>query len=229
MAQHVPVMMNAKVMFAKVEAVAPLMALLAIQIRIVADILLKAALMGPVRNNNGEKMKSLKFSFRKLKMFSVVAVIFLLAIHMVSYAETGQECASNCSSQCNSLGSGPAWASCMENCLSGCYDKPTGIPDVPPPTPVDPSKTKSDLNSSMHSAEAGMKKESVMNIVVASSRDVLDQPCYMGGKYAGNCSLNKPYYHVLTGECYSTLKDCKEADGDLASVPGSGGCVRCGK
>ena len=48
MAQHVPVMMNAKVMFVKVEAVALLMVLLVIQLRIVADI--KAAVMALVRN-----------------------------------------------------------------------------------------------------------------------------------------------------------------------------------
>lgn len=48
-----------------------------------------------------------------------MALVVLLAIPMVSYAETGQECASNCSSQCNPLRSGPDWASCMENCLKG--------------------------------------------------------------------------------------------------------------
>jgi len=97
---------------------------------------------------------------KKLKMFSVVAVMFLLVIPMVSYAET------------------------------------------------------------MEKGE--------LNIVLASSRDVLDQPCYAGGKYAGNCSLNKPYYNILNGDCYPSLEDCKEADGDLKN-PVSSSCVRCGK
>jgi len=47
MARHVPVMMNARV-FVKGEAVAPIMAILAIQVRIVADI--KAALTVNARN-----------------------------------------------------------------------------------------------------------------------------------------------------------------------------------
>ncbi|MFH1532288.1 MAG: hypothetical protein ABIK09_16300 [Pseudomonadota bacterium] len=56
-----------------------------------------------------------------------------------------------------------------------------------------------------------------------------DQPCYAGGKYVGNCSLDNPYYHVFSGVCYASLEACKKADGDLADTPGSGGCVRCGK
>jgi hypothetical protein len=167
---------------------------------------------------------------KKLKMFSVVAVIFLLAIPVVSYAETGQECASDCVNKCAPLGSGKEYATCLENCLKGCYDKPTGIPEVPPPTPANPPKTKSENNSSKPSAEAGTEKESMItNIVVASVFDDLDQPCYVGGKYVGNCSRNKPYYNAFSGECYPTLEDCKKADGDLEKVQGSGGCVRCGK
>lgn len=77
-------------------------------------------------------------------------------------------------------------------------------------------------------ASAETKGKSELNIAVASSRDVLDQPCYMGGKYAGNCSLSKPYYNILSGDCYSTLPACKEADGDLKN-PVSSSCVRCGK
>ena len=78
--------------------------------------------------------------------------------------------------------------------------------------------------------EAGTEKEIVItNTVVASAFDDKDQPCYAGGKHVGNCSQNKPYYNVFSGECYSTLKDCKKADGDLESVQANGGCVRCGK
>ena len=64
------------------------------------------------------------------------------------------------------------------------------------------------------------------NIMVASNDDL---PCYAGGKYVGNCSRNESYYNVFNGECYSTLQDCKKADGDLSSTQGSGGCVRCSK
>lgn len=45
---------------------------------------------------------------KKLKMFSVVAVMFLLAISMVSYAETGQKCASNCVETCSGGGTNKA-------------------------------------------------------------------------------------------------------------------------
>ena len=53
MVRLVPAMMNVKVMFVKVEAVAPLMVLLAIQIRIVADI--KTERRVPVRNKEWRK------------------------------------------------------------------------------------------------------------------------------------------------------------------------------
>jgi hypothetical protein len=67
------------------------------------------------------------------------------------------------------------------------------------------------------------------NAIVASVYDDKDQPCYAGGQYVGNCSRNSPYYNVLNGECYSSLQDCKQADGDLSTVQGNGSCVRCGK
>lgn len=72
------------------------------------------------------------------------------------------------------------------------------------------------------------QKEGV-KLLMASVYDDKDQPCYAGGKHVGNCSRNRPYYNVLNGECYATLDECKQADGDLSSVSGSGGCVRCGK
>jgi hypothetical protein len=64
------------------------------------------------------------------------------------------------------------------------------------------------------------------SIVLASDSD---QPCYAGGKYLGNCPRTAPYHHVFNGTCYATLDDCKKADGDLSTAPGSGGCVRCGR
>lgn len=167
---------------------------------------------------------------KKFAMFSAVAIIFLLAVPMMSYAETGEKCAADCVDKCSSLGSGKEYATCLENCLNGCYDKPTGIPEVPPPTPVDTSMEKSDLNSLKSSTEAGTEIMSdVMIIAAASGFDDLDQPCYVGGKVAHYCSRNSPYYNAFSDECYSTLQDCKKADGDLESAPGSGGCVRCGK
>lgn len=105
---------------------------------------------------------------KKLAMFSVVAVIFLFTIPMVSYAETGEKCAADCVDKCSPLGSGKEYATCLENCLKGCYDKPTGIPEVPPPTPANPSKIKSENNSSKPSAEAGTEKA---NMIVYSWTD----------------------------------------------------------
>jgi hypothetical protein len=60
-------MMNAKVAFVKVEAVALLMVILVMNIRIAAGILLKAALMEPVRNKR-EQMAAL---LRRMKGCSV--------------------------------------------------------------------------------------------------------------------------------------------------------------
>ena len=77
-------------------------------------------------------------------MFLMVFVV-LLALPMVSYAETAQECASNCVNKCAPLGSGKEYATCSENCLKGCYDKPSGVPDVPPPRPAKPS-SKSEID-----------------------------------------------------------------------------------
>jgi len=51
MEQHVLIIMNVKVAFVKVEAVALIMAYLAAQLHIVADILLKAALIIYVQNS----------------------------------------------------------------------------------------------------------------------------------------------------------------------------------
>lgn len=64
----------------------------------------------------------------------LVTVLALLALPAVCYAESGQQCASNCVYGCEHLGSGQEYATCLQNCLKGCYDKPTGVPDVPPPS-----------------------------------------------------------------------------------------------
>lgn len=164
---------------------------------------------------------------KKELMFTVLVAV--LAVPMVSHAETAQECASNCVEQCSGGGTvkdDDIYKNCLHSCLNGCYGKPTGVPDVPPPTPV-PSSSKSGLDSSMLCAE--METESTGKIVVASAYDDFDLPCYVGGKYVRNCSRNKPYYNAFNGDCYATLDDCKKADGDMSSASGSGGCVRCGK
>lgn len=159
---------------------------------------------------------------KKLKMFFVVTVIFLLTIPIVSYAETGQECASNCSRQCESLGSGPAWASCIENCLKGCMDKPTGIPEVPPPTPVDPSKTKSDTE--VQKAVTLSSSENYQGTNGGTFLLALGEKlcCYDKGREIGRCFEMTPYLNVLNGECYSTREACKESAG------GYDFCFTCG-
>lgn len=83
-------------------------------------------------------------------------------------------------------------------------------------------------------ANANGTKETIVqmgdkNVIIASVYDDKDQPCYAGGQYVGNCSRNNPYYNVFNGVCYSSLQDCKQADGDLSTVQGNGSCVRCGK
>jgi hypothetical protein len=150
----------------------------------------------------------------------VFAVICVFTTAIVYYAEAGEKCAADCVGKCSHHGSGKDYAACVENCLKGCFDKPTGIPPVPEPKPVTPSKPKSDLKNFNSNFCANAEKESASStIVVASASDDKDQPCYVGGKYVGNCSRNKPYYNAFNGECYATLKDCG----------GSSSCVRCGK
>ncbi len=167
---------------------------------------------------------------KTLAILSVVAAIFSLTMTELCYAETAQTCASNCVSKCSPLGSGKEYATCLENCIKGCYDKGTDVPPVPAPTPVTPSKSQSDLNGPKLCAETCTEKaDTSENIVVASASTDKDLPCYVGGKMAGYCSRLLPYLHVFSDTCHSTLQDCKKKDGDLASVPGSGGCVRCGK
>lgn len=71
---------------------------------------------------------------RSTSTLCLVMVLALLALSAVCNAESGQQCASNCVSGCEHLGSGKEYATCLQNCLKGCYDKPTGVPDVPPPS-----------------------------------------------------------------------------------------------
>lgn len=150
----------------------------------------------------------------------LMVLVALMVIPLASYAETKDKCESKCLQLCSNKDD-ESFNGCMKVCMAKC--KPTDSHNLPMPS-------KSDLNSSKPCAEAGTEKESVItNIMVASVFDDNDQPCYVGGKYVRNCSRNKPYYNVFSGECYPTLTECKKADGDLASAQGSGGCVRCGK
>ncbi|MBU4479823.1 hypothetical protein KKG48_00055 [Patescibacteria group bacterium] len=144
-------------------------------------------------------------------MFLMVFAVLLIVVSKVSYAD----CASDCVNKCIPLGSQKKYADCMENCLDGCLEEPPdNVPDVPPPTPYKPSEEKSELNKSNLYAEADI---------------IRLQPCYVGGKVVKFCPQLFPYYNVFSDGCYSTLEDCKEADGDLKNVPGKGGCVLCGR
>jgi hypothetical protein len=153
----------------------------------------------------------------------LMVLVALMVIPLVSYADTKDKCQSKCLNLCsnkNDEDHAGCMTVCMDRCLHGNLMKSRNLSELP----------KFDLNSSTLYAEAGTGKESVTkNIVVASVFDDNDQPCYVGGKYVRNCSRNKPYYNAFSGECYPTLQECKKADGDLANVQGSGGCVRCGK
>lgn len=155
----------------------------------------------------------------------VMMLVVLMGTPLASYAETKEKCEVKCIDRCGSYNKNDKdFNNCMSFCMAECLPgKPTSSRNLP-----DPSQTA--LDSSMPCAEAYKEKESVTkNIVVATARDDNDLPCYAGGKYMGNCSRNKPYYNVFSGECYPTLHDCKKADGDLSSAQVSSGCVRCGR
>lgn len=152
-----------------------------------------------------------------------IVFVALMVIPLASYSETKEKCESKCLKLCSNKDD-KGHAGCMTVCMDRCLrDQHTDSRNLPAPS-------KADLDNYKLYAEAGTIKENeTKNIVVASVFDDLDQPCYAGGKYAGNCSRNQPYYNVLSGACYATLGDCKKADGDLSSAQGSGSCVRCGR
>ncbi|MDI6743298.1 MAG: hypothetical protein QMD11_11250 [Smithella sp.] len=156
---------------------------------------------------------------RKSILFTVF-VAFLAGLFLYG-TEVWADCGSDCARECAHHGSGKDYAACVQNCLKGCLDNdPPAVPPVPEPKPVKPSESKSDLknfNSNMYVKAENEKTDSI--IIASSSYDDLDQPCYVGGKYVGNCSRNKPYYNAFNGQCYETLNACG----------GSSSCVRCGK
>jgi hypothetical protein len=159
----------------------------------------------------------------KLKMFSVVAVIFLLTIPMVSYAETGQKCALDCVNKCSPLGSGKEYATCLENCLKGCYDKPTGIPEVPPPTPANPSSSKSGNNADIIIAADDAK------MVCAHAEKSSGDSCCQNtrGETKGYCPEGYPVFKDVSddtcpnGKCFKYGYDCMKA--------GWGFCYTCSR
>ena len=147
------------------------------------------------------------------KITFLLALIIFLALPMASYAETAQECSSNCVKQCHPLGSGKEYATCLENCLKGCYDKPSGIPDVPPPKPA-PKKPEADIRD---------------DAKVLSVLKITDKLCCYDDRRirVGKCDQLYPFFHVLNGQCYSTLEECKEHDGDANRKTGMGFCIQC--
>ena len=75
------------------------------------------------------------------------------------------------------------------------------------------------------SAKLNNEKIETTKIILASDRIL---PCYAGGRIAGECPQATPYFHTFSGTCHETLEECKKMDGDMADLPGMGGCVVCG-
>lgn len=158
-------------------------------------------------------------------MFLMLFVV-LPIIPMVSYAETGQECASDCVETCSVGGTNKddnLYKNCLSNCLKGCMDKDTGIPEVPPPTPADPSKTKSDTE--VQKAFTFCSSENYQEITTGTFLLALGEKlcCYDKGRLIGRCHELTPYFNVLNGECYETREACKESAGgyDFCFICGS--------
>ena len=133
------------------------------------------------------------------KMFLMVFVV-LLAVPMASYAETGEECAANCVDECIPLGSGQEYATCLLNCLKGCFDKPTPVPDVPPPQPAESSQEKFENNTLR---------------ILASNEEWI--PCYkqvrMKSVIFRWCRARFPWTAYRFGSpCYLTSEACIEAE-----------------
>jgi hypothetical protein len=155
-------------------------------------------------------MEKSLYLFIKLWMVSAVA-LFLVAIPMVSYSGTYADCETKCLKLCSDKDD-KGHPGCMTVCMDRCSRS-------------NHSQSKGDNHKLC--AEADTREMVRTNNPMLASNN--DQPCYAGGKYVGNCSRNQPYYNVFSGACYATLQACKKADGDLSSVQGQGGCVRCGR
>jgi hypothetical protein len=159
---------------------------------------------------------------RMKKVILFTALIALIVTTLPSHAETKEKCESKCIDQCGSYNkSDKDFNNCMRVCMAECLPgKSTSSRNL-----LEPSQSA--LESSKPCADAETRETGrTTNLMLAAEKDL---PCYAGGKYVGNCPRNQPYYNVFGDACYATIGDCKKADGDLSSVQGSGGCVRCGK
>jgi len=67
-----------------------------------------------------------------------------------------------------------------------------------------PSYAKTAQEGTSNIKAVTYKKSKIKHIVVASVYDDKDQPCYVGGKYVGNCSRNKPYLHLFPSSSFGT-------------------------
>lgn len=143
----------------------------------------------------------------------VIGVLAILALLPGgAKAECVRDCLltySTCLTLCSQTGKGDD-AACTAHCQKGrdgCIER------------CEANNRRSE-NSTDHKKVQSSAANDFMakNIVLASGRDDNDQPCVVGGKYVGNCSLNKPYYNAFNGKCFATLSGCG----------GSSSCVRCG-
>jgi hypothetical protein len=130
------------------------------------------------------------------KIMFLIALIILLACPMSSYADTVEECTSTY--------------------LERWYDKPSGIPDVPPLQPANPSWEKSGNNSNNIYAEAEMKEEKGKCARAEKSSGDLCCENTTGTKL-GYCPEGYPVYKDIrseacpNGKCYKNTSDCMKA------------------
>ena len=156
---------------------------------------------------------------KKLVLLMAMALVVLLAVPVVSTAfNCGEGTCKSSESCCNSNICCPAGHNLYCSGSNTCYSTV--------------SAAKADCGDNytvcVSPASSQEKESETPNIVIASLSDN-DQACHVRGKIVAYCSRLHPYYNVFSGECYSTLENCKTADGDFSDVPGYGGCVRCGR
>ena len=133
---------------------------------------------------------------KKLMALCVVAVLCAFAMAVTVHAESGQKCASDCVNKCAPKGSGKDYQTCLDNCLGGCYDKPTGIPPVPEPTPVKPTKkSKNDLAPTP--------------AMVASAGAPADRPVAAANPFDVNKSTTTASRKGGDGAACSTNEECR--------------------
>ncbi len=92
--------------------------------------------------------------------------------------------------------------------------------------PVPQNESRSDSETPMLCADASHAAAPAGQMLLASTT-ILD--CRANQRTIGRCPESQPYFHVFSSTCHATLMECKKQDGDAANVPGSGGCVLCGR